>query len=222
MALKRPGPEIVRKFGAFSTTSISDALDTLGIAGGCQGITPVVSEVTMVGTAYTVRYVATGAVKGTVGDYIDDVSPGDVIVLDNSGRTDCTVWGDILTVMAKIKGISGTVIDGVCRDIPTILQERYPVYSRGKFMMTGKDRVMVEEVQGVVSIGKVQVRPGDILIGDDSGVVVVPQEMAESVLDTTRTIDEAEKGIVEAVRGGSSLEKARQKFGYHRLQRKRE
>ena len=77
-------------------------------------------------------------------------------------------------------------------------------------------------MQGVVSIGKVQVRPGDILVGDDSGVVVVPQEMAEKVLDATRTIDEAERGIVEAVRGGLSLEEARVKFGYHSLQRKKE
>lgn len=222
MTSKKPDSEIVRKFEAFSTTSISDALDTLGIAGGCHGITPVVSGVKMAGTAYTVRYVATGAAKGTVGDYIDQVSAGDVIVLDNTGRTDCTVWGDILTVMAKIKGISGTVIDGVCRDVPTILQEKYPVFSRGKFMMTGKDRVMVEAVEVVVSIGKVQVRPGDILVGDDSGVVVVPQEMADRVLEVARTIDEAENGIVEAVRGGLSLKEAREKFGYHMLQRKRE
>ncbi|MBA7658010.1 hypothetical protein ES703_65955 [subsurface metagenome] len=176
----------------------------------------------MVGIAYTVRYIPVGAVEGTVGDYIDDVLPGDVVVLDNNSRTDCTVWGDILTVTAKMKGISGTVIDGVCRDLPTILEERYPIFSRGRFMMTGKDRVMVEATQVVVSIGMVQVKPGDILVGDDSGVVVVPQEMAEKVLEAARTIDEAEDLIVEAVRGGLNLREARAKFGYHMLQRKQE
>jgi len=222
MEFKRPAPETVRRFASFSTSTISDALDKFGIGGGCKGITPAIPKVKMVGTAYTVRYIPVGAVKGTVGDYIDDVLPGDVVVLDNNSRTDCTVWGDILTVTAKMKGISGTVIDGVCRDLPTILEERYPIFSRGRFMMTGKDRVMVEATQVVVSIGTVQVKPGDILVGDDSGVVVVPQEMAEKVLEAAMTIDEAEKCIVNAVREGFSLTEARAKFGYHALQRKQE
>ncbi|GAG38680.1 unnamed protein product, partial [marine sediment metagenome] len=148
--------------------------------------------------------------------------PGDVVVLDNNSRTDCTVWGDILTVTAKMKGISGTVIDGVFRDVPTILEERYPVFSRGRFMMTGKERVMVEATQVIVSIGEVQAKPGDIIVGDDSGVVVVPQEIAEKVLEAAKTIAEAEDLIVEAVRGGLNLREARTKFGYHTLQRKQE
>ena len=212
--------EIVITFGLFSTSTISDALDKFGIAGGCKGITPVVAGVKMVGTAYTVRYVPVGAVKGSVGDYIDDVLPGDVVVLDNNGRTDCTVWGDILTMTAKMKGISGTVIDGVCRDVPSILEGKYPVFSRGRFMMTGKDRVMVEATQVAVSIGTVQVKPGDIIVGDDSGVVVVPREMAEKIIEAAQTVAEAEDLIVEAVRGGLSLREARAKFGYHMLQRK--
>jgi len=222
MEFKRPDPETVRGFASFSTSTISDALDKFGIGGGCKGITPAIPKVKMVGIAYTVRYIPVGAVKGTVGDYIDDVLPGDVVVLDNNSRTDCTVWGDILTVTAKMKGISGTVIDGVFRDVPTILEERYPIFSRGRFMMTGKERVMVEATQVIVSIGEVQVKPGDIIVGDDSGVVVVPQEMAEKVLEAARTIDEAEKCIVEAVREGFSLTEARTKFGYHTLQRKQE
>ena len=202
--------EIVRKFELFSTSTISDALDKFGVAGGCKGITPVASGVKMIGTAYTVRYVPVGAVKGSVGDYIDDVLPGDVVVLDNNGRTDCTVWGDILTMTAKIKG----------RDVPSILEGKYPVFSRGRFMMTGKDRVMVEATQVAVSIGTVQVKPGDIIVGDDSGVVVVPREMAEKIIEAAQTVAEAEDLIVEAVRGGLSLREARAKFGYHMLQRK--
>ena len=126
-----------------------------------------------------------------------------------------------LTVTAKIKGVSGTVIDGICRDLPTILRERYPIFTRGRFMMTGKDRVMVGETQAVISIGKVQVKPGDLLVGDDSGVVVVPQEMAKKVPEAAQAIEEAENSIVEAVRGGMSLTKARKKFGYHTLQAKK-
>jgi 4-hydroxy-4-methyl-2-oxoglutarate aldolase len=214
-------PEIAVDFKPFSTSMISDALDTLGIGGGCLGIKPVVSGVKMVGTAYTVHYIPVGAVKGTVGDYIDDLLPGEVVVLDNGGRIDCTVWGDILTVAAKVKGVAGTVIDGVCRDVPTILQEGYPVYSRGSFMMTGKDRVMVDAYQTAVCIGRVQVIPGDILVGDDSGVVVIPQELSKQVLQKANEILEAEEAIVDSVRLGLSLKEARIKFGYHTLQRKK-
>lgn len=221
MKARRLSPEVVKKLGAFSTSNLSDAMDTLGFAGGCHGITPVVAGVKMVGTAYTIRYIPVGVQKGTVGDYIDDVSPGDVVVLDNNGRLDCTVWGDILTVVAKAKGISGTVIDGVCRDVSTILEEKYPIFSRGRFMMTGKDRVTVEAVQVAVTIGRAQVKPGDVLVGDDSGVVVIPQEMAEQVIEAAEAIDGAENSIVKAVRSGLSLKEARVKFSYHTLQRKK-
>ena len=220
MEFKRPDAKLAAGFARFSTSTISDALGKFGFGGGCKGITPAFQKIKMVGTAYTVRYVPVGGVKGTVGDYIDEVQPGDVVVLDNNGRTDCTVWGDILTITAKIKGISGTVIEGVFRDMPTILEEGYPIFSRGRFMMTGKDRVMVEATQVILSIGAVQVKPGDILAGDDSGVVVVPQELAEKVLEAVDAIEEAEQKIVKAVRGGLSLTEARKKFGYHALQRK--
>lgn len=214
-------PRIAEAFGALSTSTVSDALDRFGFAGGCHGIFPVVSTGKMVGTAFTVRYVPTGAVTGSVGDYIDEVQPEEVIVLDNNGRMDCTVWGDILTVTAKEKGIAGTVIDGVCRDVPGIRDQGYAVFSRGKFMMTGKDRVMVDAVQVTVSIGKVQVKPGDLLLGDESGVVVVPHEKVESILAAALEIEQAEQAILEAVRKGLSLGEARKKFGYHNLQAKR-
>jgi 4-hydroxy-4-methyl-2-oxoglutarate aldolase len=221
MEFKKPSLEIVRQFMTLSTATISDALDTFGIGGGCLGISPVVSGIKMAGTAFTVKYVPTGSVKGTVGDYIDDLTAGEVVVLDNNGRTDCTVWGDILTVTAKMKGLAGTVIDGVCRDVPTILEEKYPIFTRDRFMMTGKDRVMVQAMQIPVSIGGVQVKPGDILVGDDSGVVVVPSELAEDVLSSARAIAEAEDSIVLAVKKGLSLREARAKFGYHALQAKK-
>ena len=221
MESKKPGLEIIKEFKALSTAAISDALGTFGMIGGCLGISPVISGLKMAGRAFTVKYVPVGSVKGTVGDYIDDLGPGDVVVLDNNGRTDCTVWGDILTVTAKIKGVEGTVIDGVCRDVPGIREEQYPIFTRGRFMVTGKDRVMVQAMQIPVSVGKVQVKPGDILVGDDSGVVVVPWEIAEDVLSSAQAIEEAENSIVQAVKSGLSLREVREKFGYHKLQAKK-
>jgi len=86
MNIQRPDRSIVEGFQALPTSTISDALDRLGIAGGCEGIFPIVPLVKMAGPAYTVRYVPVGEVKGTVGDYIDSVQAGDVIVGDESGQ----------------------------------------------------------------------------------------------------------------------------------------
>jgi len=212
--------DIIEAYKKLSTSTVSDALDKFGISGGCLGISSVADSAKMVGTAFTVHYVPTGYVKGTVGDYIDDVQPGQVIVLDNNGRMDCTVWGDILTMTSTLRGIAGTVIDGVCRDVDGIKEYNYPLFSRGQFMMTGKDRVMVDAVGGTVSIGKVQVRPDDLLMGDDSGVIVVPGAMIEQVLETATGIEQAEQGIMEAVKSGLSIAEARKKFAYHSLQTK--
>ena len=220
MSQTNPHQKLIDAFSRLSTSTISDACDKLGISAGCLGISPVSKCRRMVGTAYTVRYVPVGETKGTVGDYIDEVRAGDVIVLDNNGRLDCTVWGDILTVTAGMKRIAGTLIDGVCRDLDGIDAENYPLYARGVFMMTGKDRVMVDATQVTVSVGTRQVRPDDIVVGDASGVIVVPKERAEQVLEVARGIEAAEDAIVEAVRGGATIAEARKAHGYHTLQTK--
>jgi regulator of RNase E activity RraA len=214
--------DLIERFKELDTTCISDALDRLGIRGGCQGILPQVPGTKAVGRAFTVRYRPCGIDKGTVGDFLEDVEPGQIVVLDNGGRIYGTVWGDIMTVYAMKHGISGTVIDGVCRDLPKILELKYPIFSRGRFMVTGKDRVEVDAINVPVSIADILVKPGDIVVGDDTGVVIVPFERAEEVLKIAKEIDEVEKKIIELIEKGISLKEARQQTGYHRLQSKRE
>lgn len=212
---------IVEKFKGMDTTCVSDALDRLGIQGGCQGISPVVPGAKAVGAAFTVSYVPCGVEKGTVGDFLDDVKPGQVVVLDNAGRTYCTVWGDIMTFYSQKREFAGTVIDGVCRDLPRILETKYPIFTRGRFMMTGKDRVEVAGINVPVSIGNVQVCPNDIVLCDDSGVLVVPFMQAEEVLKIATEIDAAEQKILALLDEGMTLREAREKMGYHALQTKR-
>ena len=106
----------VQRASKLDTTSISDALDRLGIAGQCLNIKPLDHRFRLTGRASTILYGPAGTPPGTVGDYIDDVAAGSVIVLDNGGRENATVWGDILTWVAHRRGVAGTVIDGACRD----------------------------------------------------------------------------------------------------------
>ena len=204
---------------AFSAATVSDALDRLGRPGPLLGIGPLSDSARLCGPAFTVRYVTAGSPPGTVGDYLDDVTPGDVVVLDNGGRTDCTVWGDILTSMAADRGVGGTVIDGVCRDVRRAIGNGYPIYSRGRFMRTGKDRVEVSDVGRPVTIGGVQVRPRDLLIGDADGVVVVPHEAADEVAEICAGIAAREEAILADILAGSGLADARRRHGYHLLQR---
>jgi regulator of RNase E activity RraA len=199
---------------------VSDALDRLGRPGSMLGIAPLFDGARLCGPAFTVRYVTAGSPPGTVGDYLDDVPPGAVVVLDNGGRTDCTVWGDILTAMADNRGVGGTVIDGVCRDVQRALSISYPIYSRGRFMRTGKDRVEVSDVNRPVTVGGVQVRPGDLLLGDADGVLAVPHELVDRVLEICAVVEEREEAILADVLAGTSLADARARHGYHLLQRK--
>jgi 4-hydroxy-4-methyl-2-oxoglutarate aldolase len=202
-----------------STSGVSDALDKLGIAGQAFGITPMDRSFRIAGRARTLRYGPVGQDRGTVGDYIDDLGKDDVVVLDNQGRLDATVWGDLLTVTAHRRGVAGTVIDGVCRDIDRSLTLGYPIFARGNWMRTGKDRVQVEATAVPVSIGGIRVEPGDILLGDGDGLVVVPKSRVRDVLEAAETIEQAEASIRNAVESGRTLRDAREMVAYHDLQR---
>jgi 4-hydroxy-4-methyl-2-oxoglutarate aldolase len=211
---------LVEEFKKLTVALVSDALDRLGIHGQCLGIQPIAPGSKTAGRAFTLKYIPCGIDKGTVGDYIDDVPPGDVVVMDNAGRVDCTVWGDILTSVAHKRRVAGTVIHGACRDVARSVDLGYPIFSRGKFMRTGKDRVQLEGVNVPISLGDVQVRQGDIVLGSDDGVLVVPKQYETDVLPMAQSISDAEERILSAAIQGERLDELRRTFKYHELQRR--
>jgi len=211
----------VERAAKLDTTAISDAMDRLGIAGQCLNIKPLDPRFRLTGRAFTILYGPAGTPPGTVGDYIEDVPPGGVVVLDNGGRENATVWGDILTWVANRRGVAGTVIDGACRDTHLARELGYPIYSRSYSMRTGKDRIQVEAMGGPVNIGDARVNQGDILRGDADGVVAIPQAHEDAILTNAEQIDAAESEIRRLVNEGNTLTEARAKLGYHKLQTKR-
>lgn len=210
--------DLLGRLRDLSTSGVSDALDRLGMTGQALGIAPLDRAFRLAGRAWTLRYGPVGEDRGTVGDYIDDLGPGDVVVLDNQGRLDATVWGDLLTTTAYRRRVAGTVIDGVCRDVDRSLLLGYPIFSRGNWMRTGKDRVRVEATQVPVSVGGVRVEPGDLVLGDGDGLVAIPAARAADVLAAAEEIEQAEDAIRFAVESGSSLREARAAHHYHDLQ----
>ncbi len=210
----------VARAAKLETATISDALDRLGIVGQCYGVKGRSPDFRLAGRAFTMRCGPNSTPPGTVGDYIDDVPEGAVVVIDNGGRTDATIWGDILTEIAHRRKLAGTVIDGISRDVHLCRSLGYPVFAVDHWMRTGKDRVQVEELACVVNIGGARVAPGDLLVGDPDGVVVIPAPHEDAVLDVAEEIEAAENQIREAVRGGMRLDEARAQFKYHQLQTK--
>ena len=203
-----------------STAEISDALDAFDLPGSVLGIQSVAGPEKLFGFAFTIRFAPIDRDQpGTVGDFIDTLTPGTVVVLDNGGRLDCTVWGGILSRLAAHKGMGGTVVHGVCRDTSEAVEAGYPLYANGKFMRTGKDRVQVEAFEQPVKLGDVRVVPGDLIVGDADGIVVVAQSRIQDVLTKALQTREIEEKILAAALNGMALSAARQQFNYHTLQR---
>ena len=219
--MQQEDKDLVALFEGLDTPGVSDAMDKLGLPGHCFGLAPLADYAGVtVGPAFTVKYVPASTPAGSVGDFIDEVAEGDVLVIDNGGRTDCTVWGDIMTQYAGTRQIAATVIDGVCRDVNKALGDGYPIFSKGRFMRTGKDRVQVQSVNQPVSIGAARVCARDIVVADANGVVVVPRARAAEVAACARQIESVEADIRALISQGKTLKEARVALGYHSLQRK--
>ena len=208
----------VERVSKLDTATLSDAFDKLRIYGQAYKIKARDPKFRLAGRAYTLFYGPAANPPGTVGDYIDDVPTGSVLVLDNNGRDDVTVWGDILTEIAHRRGLGGTVINGICRDVALCMELGYPVFSKDNWMRTGKDRVQLNAVNVPVNLGNVRVEPGDLLRGDADGVVVIPKAHEDQILEIAESIEMAENAIREAVRNGMRLDEARKQYHYHHLQ----
>lgn len=210
--------QIRERLLAVDTPALSDALDRLGVDGQAVGVRALDPSFSVAGPAFTVRMLPRGLSGKTVGDYIDNVSAGHIVVIDNQGRLDATVWGDILTTVAHRDGVAGTVIDGVCRDLGRSLELGYPLYARANTMRTGKDRVSAEAFGEPVQIAGIRVDPGDWLRGDIDGIVVIPTQVLEEVLGAAEEITEAEDGIRQGVADGRPLKAIRREANYFSLQ----
>lgn len=205
---------------ALGTATLSDALDRLGLDGCTLPLFPLNPAWTLAGPAFTVSMTSSTRHGRGVGDYVDDVPAGAVVVIDNGGRLDVTVWGDLLTATAARRRLAGTVIDGACRDTATTAAGAYSIFSAGRFMRTGKDRVEMAATQVPIQLGATRIAPDDVVVGDADGIVVIPQRHALALYSVAREIDGAEEAMRTRVEQGARLRDARATAGYHALQRR--
>jgi len=184
---KRPDPRLVAELGKMVTPHVSDSMERL-YAGGPQ-LRPMYKGPTMAGPAYTVK-TAPGD-NLLVHKAIDTARPGDVIVVDAGGFNDHAIIGELMSARAKQRGVAGMVIWGAIRDSAELGAGSYPVFASG-VTHRGPYKNGPGEINVPVTMGGMQVNPGDIIVGDADGLVAVPQEMAERVLASAKAILEKE------------------------------
>lgn len=212
------------RFEMLSSTNLSDAMDALGIHGFTCGIRPMIERWRkIIGPAVTMRMTAAGETKQKTHlgmNAIAVANKGDVIVIDNGGRMDTSCWGGILANAAKMKGISGTVIDGCCRDLDDCMDVDYVIYARGTVVCTARGRVIEESTNQMIQFGGVQVRPGDVVMGDSSGIVIVPQEHVKAVLSKAEELWKKEEDMVAEIRAGADILEVDVRYNYNKMLQK--
>ncbi|MBK7385217.1 MAG: orotidine 5'-phosphate decarboxylase [Methanothrix sp.] len=190
--------EIVSLLRSVSSSNISDAMHRKG---AMRGIHPLIPGKKIVGRAITVQTFAGDWAKPV--EAIDLAGPGDVLVIYN-GSNNIAPWGGLATLSCKIKGVEGVVVDGAVRDLQEIRPMDYPLFSSDVVPNAGDPKGM-GEINSEIVCGGQTVRPGDYIVGDDSGVVVIPKERAYEIARRAKEVEKTEDRLFEEIRRGKTL-----------------
>jgi len=198
--IERPAGELIGGFREIETAHISDAMGKYQTVS--SDIRPISDGVKLCGPAVTVQCKAGDLTMVHLA--VEIAKADDVIVVDGRGERDFARWGYLITRRSKYRGIAGAVIDGGVRDVREIRTLGFPVFARSITPAAG-GIFWPGSVNTSISCGGVTVNPGDIVVGDDDGIVVVPREQAESILAASKAVVEREKKIEEEIDRGVSL-----------------
>ncbi len=217
----RPPVDVIKRYLQMEdlTPGISDLLDERGINGAIPGsiLKPVLPGKRIAGPAITLRHLPER--KAAVRKLVDKEKPrlagvkdareiarsGDVLVCDGGGRMEVSSQGYIAALLMKEKGLAGTILDCGVRDIEGLRRIDYPVWARGITPITGNYRFESYEINGPVVCAGIQVHPGDLVVADDSGVVVVPFPLIEEMLVQLEAAYQKEKEDERAILAGKKI-----------------
>jgi regulator of RNase E activity RraA len=202
---------LLTEFAALDTATVSDALEACGLSPGQGGMRSMWGRPTVAGFAVTAEleplegqhggaHILTGAVEAAGAD--------DVLVVASGGRTDVSSWGGILSVGAVARSIRGVITDGACRDVAQVRELGFPVFARAQVPVTARGRLRQKSAGAPVRLGDVTVEPGDVVLADEGGVVVVPRARASEVLHAAQAVLAREAAIEAEVRAGVPLPQA--------------
>ncbi len=212
-----------KRLERLSTTNLSDALDKIGMRGAVIGIRPLFGMPKVIGRAVTIKITAAGMAKSKKHLGIDAIASsaaGDVIAIDNRGDIYNNCWGEILSCAAQKKGVSGVFVDGAARDVDFCQEIGFPVFARGVVPITARGRIMQEDFNCPIRLGDIQVRPGDVVVGDINGIVVIPPEKLEEVISAAEEIQDKEERMKADILAGMDILEVDGKYNYEQMLKK--
>lgn len=215
-----PDEPLIAAFKKSYPASVSDAVELVtGKNGTMWHDMKLINGVPIVGRAVTSLVKPAPAEQATPAlstkhsvEMIDNAKPGEVGVIVMEGTLDIAAMGNLMATAAKVRGMAGMVLDGAIRDVWDIRRMGLTVYARSISPRTAVGHYATVARNVPVECGGITVRPGDIIVADEDGVVVVPQERAEEVLKKAQEIDQRESGMFPFIRQFKSLTKAIEKF----------
>jgi 4-hydroxy-4-methyl-2-oxoglutarate aldolase len=198
--------DLVARLGRLDACAVSDALDKLGLTGVVTGIQRLTTNDRIFGRVVTVKLEkddgrpAASRHLGTTA--IEAARPGDVIVLEQRSGVDAACWGGNLSLAAQLRSISGVVIDGPARDTDEARGYGFTVFARSTTSRTARGRIVETGTNVPITMGDVQVSPGDYVVADGSAVVFVAAADIEKVLDAAEVVADRERQMVAGLREG--------------------
>jgi 4-hydroxy-4-methyl-2-oxoglutarate aldolase len=203
-----PSASLLDRLAALDTNTVSDALDFLGLPGATFGLRPLWDCPKIVGRASTIQLGPKTDTKPAVHlitPVVADIQSQDRVLVIAGGIDGISCWGDILANAAHIKGVRGSVIDGMSRDIEGSEAIGYPVYGRGVTMISARNRVVQVSSGQPITVAGVVVHEDDYVIADRCGAVFVPAARIEEVIELGHRTARRQDGMVQAVRAGRSV-----------------
>lgn len=199
-----------------STATLTSVLNKHGLWNTfMRGVAPLKPGMKMAGPAFTMRYIParedidhTGGVDNLTDIQrigIEQISGGEVLVMDARGDTSAGTLGSILATRMKVRGAAGVVSDGSYRDSPSIAELGLPAYAGAMNARTNKTIHHPLDIQQPIACGGVAVYPGDIIVGDGEGVVVIPRHLATEVAEAAILQEEREDFFLEKIQNGASI-----------------
>lgn len=200
------------------TPVVGDVLDVLGCYHQFlpQGVQPMLPSMRVAGVACPFRFADVDGPQsrpfGLLTEALDSLQPGEVII-GGGGSRRSAYWGEILTATSRIRGARGAVMDGFHRDTPQILEQNWPVFSRGRYAQDSAVRTSVTAYRCAIEIEGTWIEPGDLVFGDQDGVVIIPRKIIDEVLSAAFEKAKGEKTVRKAIEGGTSSTEAFRKYG---------
>lgn len=221
MAERSEFDRIIADYMEVSIPNVSDALDRLQLSGAPRGILPLwLGCRKIVGPAATMKLVPVGEgltspspAMGSL-EAVKAAHAGDILVIDHGGRMDVNSYGGIVGFTTQHFGLVGCVIDGVTRDVDEFKALGLPIYARGIIQQSIRNRCAFAGFGIEVELSGVKVRPGDFIVADENGVLVIPKERVIDVLKIAKEYKTIEERIVEAIRKGEDPVEAHERVNY--------